>query len=103
MMDETDTTNMIIRLSALLLIGLIIISGVVSMALARGTDYKFSIKMYQNPSDGDTITLAGTIYEFDSGDGVAIGHIPITIGATLADTISNIDTAINSHSEWVVT
>lgn len=45
-----------------------------------------------NPSPGDTVTLDGTVYEFD-GDGE--GGIPVTIGAELADTLATLAEQIN--------
>lgn len=46
-----------------------------------------------NPSPGDTVTIAGTVYEFD-GDGTA--GIPITIGETADDTLANLANQINA-------
>jgi flagellar hook protein FlgE len=46
------------------------------------------------PADGDTITIGGTTYEFDSTGGVTGGNTAVTIGGTLATTLANLDTAV---------
>jgi len=46
------------------------------------------------PADGDTLTIGGTVYEFDSNASVAAGHTAVTIGGTLAATLANLDTAV---------
>lgn len=53
------------------------------------------------PTDGDLITLVDgygftQTYEFESGGGVDVGHVPITIGADVAATATNLRTAINN-------
>ena len=52
------------------------------------------------PADGDTIELAlqGTTltYEFDSGGAIATGTTTVTIGASLALTVTNLITALNA-------
>jgi flagellar hook protein FlgE len=46
------------------------------------------------PADGDTLTVGGTTYEFDSGGGVGAGNTAVTIGGSLATTLANLDTAV---------
>jgi flagellar hook protein FlgE len=46
------------------------------------------------PADGDTITIGGTTYEFDSNASVTPGNTSVTIGASLAATLANVDTAV---------
>ncbi len=45
------------------------------------------------PSDGDTIVIGGTTYEFNSGGGVTGGNTAVTIGADVASSIANLVTA----------
>jgi flagellar hook protein FlgE len=46
------------------------------------------------PADGDTILINGTTYEFDSNAAVSGTNTAITIGGTLAATLTNLDTAV---------
>lgn len=82
----------IVKVAAVFLIGILILSGIDS---GVGVHSNNAILSFDNqPADGDTITINGYILEFDSGDGVVSGHIPVTIGATLTETIANLGTAI---------
>lgn len=56
------------------------------------------IKITSNPSDGDTVTINGTVFEFDSNASVTGGNISVTIGATYVDTITNLGNAITAQS-----
>jgi flagellar hook protein FlgE len=46
------------------------------------------------PADGDTIVINGTTYEFESAGGVGAGNTSVTIGGSLAATLTNLDTAV---------
>jgi flagellar hook protein FlgE len=46
------------------------------------------------PADGDTLTIGGVTYEFDSDAAVTAGNTAVTIGGTLATTLANLDTAV---------
>jgi len=50
----------------------------------------------ENPTDGEFVRIDNSIFEFDIGDGVEANHIPVTIGATVADTIHNFNTAVHT-------
>jgi flagellar hook protein FlgE len=52
-----------------------------------------SLSFSGQPADGDTVTIGGTTYEFDSGGGVTAGNTAVTIGGTLATTLNNLKTA----------
>jgi flagellar hook protein FlgE len=58
---------------------------------ALGTN---SVSFTGQPADGDTITIGGTTYEFDSNATVTPGNTSITIGGSLAATLANLDTAV---------
>jgi flagellar hook protein FlgE len=47
------------------------------------------------PADGDTVTIGGTTYEFDSNSSVGSGNTSVSIGSTLALSIANLATAAN--------
>jgi flagellar hook protein FlgE len=47
------------------------------------------------PADGDTVTVGGTTYEFDSNSSVAAGNTAVAIGSTLPLTLANFATAVN--------
>ena len=46
------------------------------------------------PADGDTIVINGTTYEFDNNAAVTGGNTSVTIGGTLAASLTNLDTAV---------
>jgi flagellar hook protein FlgE len=46
------------------------------------------------PADGDTIVINGTTYEFDNNATVTGTNTAVTIGASLAATLTNLDTAV---------
>lgn len=46
------------------------------------------------PSDGDTIDIDGTTYEFESAGGVTPGNTAVNIGTDLTTTVGNLVTAI---------
>jgi hypothetical protein len=58
-----------------------------------------SVKIDTNPADADTLTIDdGTttvVFEFDTGDGVAPGHVAVTIGVAETNTRDNLKTAID--------
>lgn len=45
------------------------------------------------PSAGDTITIGGTVFEFD---GATPGYVPVVIAGTLAATLTNLAAAVNA-------
>lgn len=47
------------------------------------------------PADGDTITIGGTTYEFNSTGGVSGSNTAVTIGGSLAASLTNLETAVN--------
>lgn len=50
------------------------------------------------PADGETVTIDGLTYEFDSGGGVGAGNIAVTIGGTTDATTTNLANAINAEN-----
>lgn len=55
-----------------------------------------AIRITAQPADGNTITINGTIFEFDNNASVSGGNISVTIGATLVETIENLALAIEA-------
>ena len=53
---------------------------------------------YANLTDGDTVVVGGTTFEFDKGgDGVTAGNVSVDATTDLATTVGNLKTAINSN------
>ena len=50
-----------------------------------------------NPIDTETVTIAGRVYEFDTPNGIT-GDVAVVIGATAADTLTNLVNAINQDA-----
>ena len=87
------TAVSIIRVAVIMIIGVSILAAVnstTSVMAAGGV----TIHVNENPLDGDTITLNGDTFEFDYGDGVQVGHIPVQIGDTAQGTASNLRYAL---------
>jgi lysophospholipase L1-like esterase len=57
-----------------------------------------AIRVAANPSDGDTLTINGTVFEFDNNASVTGGRTAVTIGAAVTDTIENLAVAIDAAS-----
>lgn len=51
------------------------------------------------PADGDTITINGTVFEFDSNASVTGGRTAVTIGGSLTATIDNLSAAIDAAGQ----
>ena len=49
------------------------------------------------PADADTLTIYGVTFEFDDDASVGGGNIAVEIGATLANTLANLETAIEGN------
>jgi flagellar hook protein FlgE len=60
--------------------------------------YQDSIKLRfpSNLNDGDILTINGVDYEFDNNAAVGGGNTSVTIGASLALTLANLETAIEA-------
>jgi len=101
-----NVASTIIRVAAILVIGVVILSGVVgSTSMDQGTAATNTLTFSANPStDGATFTIGSDTYEFDTAaDGVVSGNIEVTVGATLADTLDAIVTASESSGTEAVT
>jgi flagellar hook protein FlgE len=48
------------------------------------------LEFTDQPSDGDTIVIGGTTYEFDSNASITGGNTAVTIGSDLATTLANL-------------
>jgi hypothetical protein len=89
-----EQTTSIVRVAMLFLIGIIVLSGI-----DNGVDHgdyieSITLTMTMNPADGDTVTIDNNIFEFDIGDGVTVGNIPVTIDAYLVNTVLNLKNAM---------
>jgi hypothetical protein len=95
-MDVDDQYGAVVQLGKVALvmaIGVIILSG-----LSAGNNSHDSVNMTLTkiPSDGETISLNYHVFEFDSGDGVAAGNIPVQIANTVSETGLNLRSAIQN-------
>lgn len=93
--DPGTNINSVVRFMGILLIGVIILANMNSGLSSQMALRSATLLFVNNPSDGDTIALGGHIFEFDTGDGVASGHISVDVGLTVVDTVDNLETVIN--------
>lgn len=98
--EAPDTAMVIVKLSALFILGVIIISNV--GGVASNSHDSATITLTANPLDGDIVTLDDHVFEFDTGDGVVAGHITVAIGTTLTDTMQNLATAVEAANYQVI-
>lgn len=102
-MDEIDNGvgMMIVKFCILLIIGLVILSSLVSTNNIDGLN-QVSLPFSGQPSDGDTLTFDDHVFEFDNNGGVVAGHISVTIGATVEATKANLRAAVSANTNYVV-
>jgi hypothetical protein len=86
-----------LKVGVILIIGIIILAGVNDTA-SKLENGGLTIKLSENPQDGQTFQFDDTVYEFDSGNGVSSGHIPVIIGATVIDTSNNLVSKFNEFN-----
>ena len=66
-----------------------------------GISAQGTIQYSGQPSDGDTLTLAVKVFEFDNNSIVVPGHVAVAIGATADDTFTNLVAAVVASSAHV--
>ncbi|AKB78052.1 hypothetical protein MSHOH_1569 [Methanosarcina horonobensis HB-1 = JCM 15518] len=83
------TAVSLIRVAVIMIIGVTIFAAVpdTTSSMAAGG---VTIHITENPLDGDIITLEDDVFEFDFGDGVANGHIPVQIAGTAQGIANNL-------------
>ena len=91
-----EQTTSIIKVAMLFLMGIIVLSGIDSGVDHGSYIESITLTMTMNPVDGDTVTIDNNIFEFDIGDGVTAGNIPIQIESTIVDTVLNMKNAIQT-------
>lgn len=97
-MTSTDIATSIVKIAGAFLIGILFLS---AMAGDMRTVDSVTVSFDFQPSDGDTVTLDGHTFEFDTGDGVVAGRIPVTIGDSLAETSNNLRIAAGTYYSTV--
>lgn len=98
---ETFGTGGLVKAAGIFIIGVIILSGFAT-GIDNSNPKSATLTMTENPHDGDIITLGAHTFEFDSGDGVSAGNIPVSIGATLFDTSNNFESAVTANTDFDV-
>jgi hypothetical protein len=99
--ENNEATMMIVKFCLVLIIGVVILSSVVSTDNIQSTK-QVSLPFSGQPSSGDTVTLDNHIFEFTSTGSVSSGHIPVMIGANEEATKANFRDAISANSNYVV-
>lgn len=91
----------IVGVAVAFLVGAMIM-GNIDTGILQGSAGVAHLTFSEQPADGDVFQLDSHIFEYDTGDGVANGHIPVTIGTTIVDTKYNLIAAIASAGYTVV-
>jgi len=94
MNDEISSgPSSIVKVAAVLLLGVIFLSGLSDGVHSQMVD-SITFTFNGQPTDGDTVTISGHVFEFDDDGSVIAGHNVVLIGSTVSDTISNFNTAV---------
>jgi hypothetical protein len=94
--DSSALAMTVAKFAILLVIGIALLSGVGSNNLLS-TNSALSITLSGNPSDGDTLTTDGHVFEFDSNGSVVSGHTAVTIASQVNATQTNLHTALGTY------
>ena len=100
-MNDDNKASSIVKFSILLIIGVALLTAVVATNVIPPLN-RVSTPFSGQPHDGDTLTLDNHVFEFDNGNGVATGHIPVLIGANVDETKANLRAAISSNTDYTV-
>jgi restriction endonuclease S subunit len=98
MEDQSEALHILVKIGAVFLIGVIILSGVV----ANKTLDSINMTLTKIPADGETIKINGNTYEFDNDNNVNSGNIPVAIAATLNETGYNFESVIADNSDLLI-
>jgi hypothetical protein len=98
MEDQSEALHILVKIGAVFLIGVIILSGVV----ANKTLDSINITFTKNPSDGETIKINENTYEFDNDNIVNNNNIPVVVGASLNETGYNFENAVAQNSDLLI-
>lgn len=99
--ESSSMATSIVKVACMFIIGICLLNGVENSSQID-TAHTATVTLSENPVDGDTLTLDNNIFEFDSGDGVVTGHIPVTIGTSLDETGVNFVSAVNNVADYEV-
>lgn len=100
--DPSSSMMTIAKFCILLVIGVVILSNLISGNSTLSHTGTIQLTFSENPVDGETITIDGTIYEFDSNGAIDTGHTAVAIGALKHDTIVNLQAALASKYTVVI-
>ena len=93
---ESFELNGFVKTAAVFLLGVLLLAGFAT-GISNANPKTATITLTDIPHDGDTVTLDAHVFEFDNGDGVASGNIPVHIGATLYETGNTFRDAIKAN------
>jgi hypothetical protein len=92
----------VLRVSLLLLLGVVILSAIAT-TVGNVENGGLTLKFTENPHAGETFQIDNNVFEFDDGTGVIDSHIPVEIGATVAETADNTMQVLNQYGYNAVT
>lgn len=96
---EKIEVNGFVKIAVLFAVGVVILGGLVA---GTQPSKSYTLSFTQNPSAGEYIQLNEKIFEFTNNGQVASGHIPVMIGTTLTDSVSNLESAIHSNTYLII-
>ena len=94
--DSSALAMMVAKFAILLVIGIALLSSIGGNSLLSSTG-TLSITLSGNPSDGDTLTTDGHVFEFDNTGSVTSGNTAVTIAPQVNATQTNLQTALGAY------
>ena len=86
----------------LLLMGVVMMSSVLSSAGDTNVLNNYTVNITENPEDGSTLTVDSLVFEFDNNSLTNNTNIPVIIASDVNDTTNNLRYAIGDNTGIVV-
>jgi hypothetical protein len=99
-MDIDVKLTTVVGAMIVIVIGILAISHIDMSSVQCLNSYQLNFS--SNPADGDGLIVDGVIFEFDSGDGVTNGTVPVVIESDYNETSLNLKNAIKQSASYGV-
>lgn len=104
--EASQTVTTIIRVAAVLILGVVILNGIVESASLDAGEYASGrLSVTDNVTDGEgvNITISGTQYTFEfdtnlTASEITAGNIEVDVGIGTASAVGNLSDAINNNA-----
>jgi hypothetical protein len=94
--NGSDSAMLILKIAVMFLIGIVLFINIGGLNSANKTN-SVTLEFTKNPQSHETIQLGNNVYEFSNDNNVTSDHIPVHLGITLNDTVSNFKNATSAN------